>query len=189
MQTKIIHCILFKAMTSLFNFHSPSATVAEMRDAAIQERRAKARKRKAKWRAEMSDAARQERNAKARKQMGKARAEMSDAARQTHNAKKRKQMAKVRAEMSGAARQEQNAKRRKQMAKARAEMSDAARQVYLAKARQIMALPENVRKARDRRRKIKAERSTIEPVVHRRMQNATKDDALRQRRYRRVFTR
>ena len=53
---------------------------------------------------------------------------------------------------------------------ARAAMTDAARQAYNAKARRSMAIPENVRKARERRRKVSVERSAIVPVVHGRMQ-------------------
>ena len=121
--------------------------------------------------------------------MSKARVEMSDAARMEGKAKARKQMAKVRAEMSDEARQERNANVRKQMAKVRAEMSKAARQAYNAKAQTITAKPENVRKARHRRRKVTAERSTIVSVVHGRVQKAKKDYALRERRYWSVFTR
>ena len=151
---------------------------AELSVAARQEKNAKARKHYAKVRADMSDATRQAENAKARKHMVKTRAGMSDATRQENNAKVRKQMAKARAEMSDAAIQEKNAKTRKRMAKARAEMSDAARQAENAKARNRMALPENVSKMRDRRRKVRAERSTLVPVVHGRVQKATEDDTL-----------
>ena len=122
----------------------------EMSDAARQEKKAKAREHMAIARAGKSDAARQ---------MAKARAEMSDSARKERNVKARKQMAKARAEMSDAARKEGNAEARKQKSKARAEMSEAARQAYNAKVRTIMARPENVRKARERRRKVTTQRS------------------------------
>ena len=42
-----------------------------------------------------------------------------------------------------------------------------------------MALPENVRKARYRRRKVTAGRLAIVPVAHGRVQKVNKDDALR----------
>ena len=41
-----------------------------------------------------------------------------------------------------------------------------------------MALPENVSKMRDRRRKVRAERSALVPVVHGRVQKAKQDDTL-----------
>ena len=56
-------------------------------------------------------------------------------------------------------------------------MTDAARQAYNAKARRRMAIPANVRKARERRRKVSAERSAIVPVVHGRMQKVRQHDA------------
>ena len=63
--------------------------------------------------------------------------------------------------------------------KAIAEMSDAARQAYNTNVRKIMALPDIVCKASDRRWKITAERSSIVPVAHGRVQKVNKDDALR----------
>ena len=44
-----------------------------------------------------------------------------------------------------------------------------------------MALPENVRKTRDRRRKVRAERSALVPVAYEMVQKATEDDTLREK--------
>ena len=67
------------------------------------------------------------------------------------------------------------------MAKARAEMSDSVRQPYNVNARKIMALPESVRKARYRWRKVTAERSAIVPVAHGSVQKTEEDGALRRK--------
>ena len=60
-------------------------------------------------------------------------------------------------------------------------MSDSARQACNAKALKIMATPENVRMAKERRRKVRTERSAIVPVTHGSVQKAKEDGAWRRK--------